>query len=104
MSKQKLLVVPAATKPARDKVKKSIELAEKRVSQVLNRLRAVGNLASPNYKLSKEQIAAMFSAIENCYAEQQARFEQPYSQPKQGFSFADYQDDIETIEHNDENP
>lgn len=89
-------------KPTRDKVKKSIKLAEKRISKALNVLRQVGNLASPNYKLSEEQVRAMFNAIENCTAEQQARFEQPYVQKLQGFTFDDYAEP-ETIVHDDDN-
>lgn len=94
---------PTESKPKRDKVKKSIELAEKRVSKVLNVLRQMGNLASPNYKLTKQQVKMMFDAIENCIAEQEARFEQPYSQQKQEFTFTDYAEP-EAIEHTDDNP
>lgn len=81
-----------ATKEERAEVKrkKSIELAEKRVSKVFNALRQMGNLASANYNLTKDEIEAMFKGVENCVAEQEARFEQPYVQKPEGFRFNDW--------------
>lgn len=49
----------------RDKQQKFIEIAEKRVSRVLDDLRLVGNLSNRNnYSYEAEDVSKIFSAIE----------------------------------------
>ena len=62
--------------PVRDKRKKFIELAEKRVNRLLKELRLVGNLSNrSNYQFSDEDVRKIFLAIENELKVTRKRFE-----------------------------
>lgn len=50
------------TKPSKEE--KFIELAQKRVGRAMVAIRLVGNLASPNYKYTKEQTDKIVSALQ----------------------------------------
>lgn len=50
-------------------------LAEKRTNKIIDMLHLLGNLSNTaNYSYSKEQVAAIFSAIEQEIKEQKKRF------------------------------
>lgn len=81
----------AAEKVAKATKKKaaSKKLAEKRTGKVLEAVRLLGNLASPNYALTAEQKKEIVDAISNANAELETRFEQSYKADKQAWHFAD---------------
>jgi hypothetical protein len=53
---------------------KFYRLATSRVNHILDHLRILGNLASPNYRYSDQQIARIFGAIQAAVDETQALF------------------------------
>lgn len=52
-------------------------LAEKRVNVALDKLRLVGNLASPQYAFSPEQIERIVTALQSAVAEVEEKFQKP---------------------------
>lgn len=67
---------------------RSIKLAEKRTSAVLEKIRLLGNLASPNYALTAEQKKEIVDILENGVAELGGRFEQAYTAEKTSWHFS----------------
>jgi len=60
----------------RDKRKKFVELAEKRVSRLLKDVRLVGNLSNRrNYTFTREDVRKIFGAIESEIRLARKRFE-----------------------------
>ena len=60
----------------RDKRKKFIELAEKRVNRLLKEIRLVGNLSNrSNYTFDDDEVKKIFVAIENEVKVARRRFE-----------------------------
>ena len=60
----------------RDKRKKFVELAEKRVNRLLKDIRLVGNLSNrSNYSFSEEDIRKIFTAIDNEMRATRKRFD-----------------------------
>jgi hypothetical protein len=49
-------------------------LATSRVEHILDHLRILGNLASPNYRFTDEQIARIFEVIDETVHERKIRF------------------------------
>ena len=60
----------------RDKQQKFIEIAEKRVTRLLNDIRLIGNLSNRNnYEYSPEDVAKIFSAIDSELKTSRKRFD-----------------------------
>lgn len=78
---------PTEQKPVVPKKIKSEKLAEKRTSAVLEKIRLLGNLASPNYVLTTGHKKQIIAALENAIGELDGRFEQSYIADKQCFRF-----------------
>ena len=53
---------------------KFYRLATSRVNHILDHLRILGNLASPNYRFTDEQIARIFEVIDETVHERKIRF------------------------------
>ncbi len=60
----------------RDKQQKFIEIAEKRVTRLLNDIRLIGNLSNRNnYEYTQGDVAKIFSAIESELKTSRKRFD-----------------------------
>ncbi len=52
-------------------------LAEKRVNVALDKIRLLGNLASPQYAFSPEQIERIITALQSAVIEVEGKFQKP---------------------------
>ncbi len=52
-------------------------LAEKRVNVALDKIRLIGNLASPQYAFSPEQIERIITALQSAVADVEEKFQKP---------------------------
>lgn len=60
----------------RDKQQKFVEIAEKRVTRLLDEVRLIGNLSNRNnYEYSPDDVAKIFAAIENELKTARKRFD-----------------------------
>ena len=63
-------------------------LAERRVTEVLKKMRLIANLANRrNYTYTEEQVKQILEALENEMRSLKARFRQETAAQSQGFSF-----------------
>lgn len=70
----------------RDKKQKFVEIAERRVNQLLRNIRLIGNLSNRgNYQYSTEDVNKIFSAIDNEMKTAKKRFEIALSSEESGF-------------------
>ena len=60
-------------------------LAEKRVTVALNKIRIVGNLASPQYAFSPEQIERIITALKSAVTEIEEKFQKPLQKNREKF-------------------
>jgi len=71
-----------------EKLEKFERLAQKRVSEVMNRLRLIGNLSDKrNYSFTGEHIKEMFDAIESELRVAKSRFKSDTAEGQSEFSF-----------------
>jgi hypothetical protein len=71
-----------------EKVLKFERIAERRVSEVLNKLRLVGNLSDRrNYSYTDDHVREIFDAIESEFRATKARFRAEEQSGSVGFSF-----------------
>jgi hypothetical protein len=71
-----------------EKLEKFERLAQKRVSEVMNRLRLIGNLSDKrNYNFSNEHIREMFDAIESELRVAKGRFKSDLTEGQSEFVF-----------------
>jgi len=52
-------------------------LAEKRVNVALDKIRLIGNLASPQYAFTPEQIERIITALQSSVADVEEKFQKP---------------------------
>jgi len=52
-------------------------LAEKRVNGALDKIRIIGNLASPQYAFDSEQIERIMSTLKSAVSEVEEKFQKP---------------------------
>jgi len=52
-------------------------LAENRVNVALDKIRIIGNLASPQYAFNPEQIETIMTALKSAIAEIEGKFQKP---------------------------
>lgn len=70
----------------RDKQQKFIEIAEKRVSRLLNEIRLIGNLSNTNnYEYTRDDVAKIFAAIESEVKTSRKRFDVALSSDEKKF-------------------
>lgn len=70
----------------RDKQQKFVEIAEKRVTRLLNDIRLIGNLSNRNnYEYAREDVAKIFAAIESEVKNSRKRFEVALSSDDKSF-------------------
>lgn len=71
-----------------DKAERFERLAEKRVTQVLRKMKLVGNLANRhNYSYTEDHVKQIFEALETELRQTRARFRNESSSSDQKFSF-----------------
>jgi hypothetical protein len=71
-----------------DKANRFERLAERRVTEVLRKLRLIGNLANRrNYTYTEVHAKQIIEALEAELRQVKARFRQETGTPEQGFSF-----------------
>ena len=71
-----------------EKLEKFERLAQKRVSEVMNRLRLIGNLSDKrNYSFSNDHIREMFDAIESELRVAKGRFKSDMTEGQSEFVF-----------------
>jgi hypothetical protein len=71
-----------------EKLEKFERLAQKRVSEVMNRLRLIGNLSDKrNYSFTSEHIREMFDAIESELRIAKSRFKSDVAEAQNEFVF-----------------
>jgi hypothetical protein len=75
-----------ALKPNETPEEKFRRLATKRVNHILKHLRILGNLASPNYRFTDDQIGRIFEAIDGGVDGTKGRF-RPRMKTEAHFSF-----------------
>jgi len=59
------------------KEEKFKRLAEKRVNVALDKIRLIGNLASPQYAFGPEQIERIITALQSAVADVEGKFQKP---------------------------
>ena len=60
-------------------------LAEKRVNAALDKIRLIGNLASPQYAFNPEQIERIITALQAALAEVEEKFQKPLQKSMKKF-------------------
>ena len=60
-------------------------LAETRVNNALNKIRLIGNLASPQYAFSPEQIEKIITALQTAITDVEEKFQKPLQKNKNKF-------------------
>ncbi len=71
-----------------DKARRFERLAERRVTEVLRKMRLIGNLANKrNYTYTEEHAKQILDALETELRQVKARFRQETGGQSQGFSF-----------------
>lgn len=60
-------------------------LAEKRVNVALDKIRLVGNLASPQYAFNAEQIERIFTTLQSAITEIKEKFQKPLQKSMKKF-------------------
>lgn len=80
-------------KMAETKEEKFKRLSEKRVNAALDKIRLIGNLSSPQYDFTAEQIGNLFNSLRAAVAEVEEKFQKPLQRkmnkaeaPKEGGS------------------
>ena len=61
-------------------------LAEKRVNVALDKIRIVGNLSSPQYAFSPEQIEVIIAALRSAVTEIEEKFKKPLAKKMEKFA------------------
>ena len=61
-------------------------LAEKRVNVALDKIRLIGNLASPQYAFGPEQIERIITALRSAVAEVEEKFQKPLAKKMDKFA------------------
>jgi hypothetical protein len=61
-------------------------LAEKRVNGALDKIRIIGNLASPQYAFNSEQIERIISALRTAVSDVEAKFQKPLQKSANKFA------------------
>jgi hypothetical protein len=71
-----------------EKLEKFERLAQKRVSEVMNRLRLIGNLSDKrNYNFTNEHVREMFDAVESELRVAKSRFKSEATEGQNEFVF-----------------
>lgn len=71
-----------------EKILKFERIAERRVSEVLNKLRLVGNLSNRrNYAYTEDHVREIFDAVEGELRATKARFRAEEQKETEGFAF-----------------
>ena len=60
-------------------------LAEKRVNVALDKIRLIGNLASPQYIFNTEQIERIFATLQSAITETNEKFQKPLQKSMKKF-------------------
>jgi len=68
------------------KEEKFKRLAEKRVNVALDKIRLLGNLASPQYAFSPEQIERIITALRSAVTEVEEKFQKPLQKKMDKFA------------------
>ena len=72
---------------AETKEDKFKRLAEVRVNKALDKIRLIGNLASPQYAFGPEQIEKIVTALQAAVADVEEKFQKPYKEIKQNLNY-----------------
>lgn len=62
-------------------------LAERRINAALDKIRLIGNLASPQYSFAPEQVDKMVLALQEAVSEVENKFKKPLERKKKKFEF-----------------
>ena len=67
------------------KEEKFKRLAETRVNKALDKIRLIGNLASPQYVFNPEQIERIITALQTAVSDVEEKFQKPLHRNKKTF-------------------
>jgi len=69
------------------KTERFARLAEQRVNNALDKIRLIGNLASPQYEFTAEQVEKIMVALQAAIAEMEEKFQKPLDRKFKKFQF-----------------